>query len=51
MLRRFVHAFLWFAGLVIPTAFSLALLAAPAARPNRRPRPGAIAVWQTQRRM
>jgi len=28
MLKRFLHAFLWFAGLVVPTAFALALLAA-----------------------
>ena len=42
MLRRFVLAFLWFAGLVVPTAFALALLAAPDR--NRRFRPAAIAV-------
>jgi hypothetical protein len=40
MLRRFVHAFLWFAGLVVPTAFALALLAAPAARPEPAIPPG-----------
>jgi hypothetical protein len=40
MLRRFVLAFLWFAGLVVPTAFALALLAAPAARPEPAIPPG-----------
>src|SRR5262249_23874765 len=40
MLRRFVHAFLWFAGLVVPAAFSLALLAAPTARPEPATPPG-----------
>ena len=40
MLKRFLHAFLWFAGLVVPTAFALALLAAPAARPEP-----AISAW------
>ena len=34
MLRRFVLAFLSFVGLVVPTAFALALLAAPPARPQ-----------------
>ncbi len=34
MLKRFVLAFFAFAGLVIPAAFVLALLAAPAARPE-----------------
>jgi len=40
MLKRFVCAFLWFAGLVVPTAFALALLAAPAARPAPAIPPG-----------
>lgn len=40
MLRRFVHAFIWFAGLVVPAAFSLALLAAPTARPEPATPPG-----------
>jgi hypothetical protein len=40
MLRRFVLAFLWFAGLVVPTAFALALLAAPAARSEPAIPPG-----------
>jgi hypothetical protein len=39
MLRRFVLAFLWFAGLVVPTAFALALLAVPA-RPEPAIPPG-----------
>jgi len=34
VLRRFVLAFITFVGLVIPAAFVLALLAAPAARPQ-----------------
>ncbi len=34
MLKRFVVAFFTFVGLVIPAAFVLALLAAPAARPE-----------------
>ena len=34
MLKRFVLAFFAFVGLVIPAAFVLALLAAPAARPE-----------------
>jgi len=34
VLKRFVLAFFTFAGLIIPTAFVLALLAAPAARPE-----------------
>ena len=40
MLNRFLQAFLWFAGLVVPTAFALALLAAPAARPEPAIPPG-----------
>lgn len=34
MLKRFVLAFVTFVGLIIPAAFVLALLAAPAARPE-----------------
>lgn len=34
VLKRFVFAFIKFVGLVIPAAFVLALLAAPAARPE-----------------
>lgn len=34
MLKRFVLAFFAFVGLIIPAAFALALLAAPAARPE-----------------
>lgn len=34
MLKRFVRAFFTFVGLIIPAAFALALLAAPAARPE-----------------
>jgi hypothetical protein len=40
MLNRFLQAFLWFAGLVVPIAFALALLAAPAARPEPAIPPG-----------
>jgi hypothetical protein len=40
MLRRFVLAFLSFVGLVVPTAFALALLAAPPARPQPASLPG-----------
>lgn len=34
MLKRFVLAFITFVGLVVPAAFALALLAAPAAHPE-----------------
>jgi hypothetical protein len=34
LLKRFVLAFVTFVGLIIPGAFALALLAAPAARPE-----------------
>src|SRR5262245_37661058 len=40
MLRRFAHAFFAFIGLVVPTTFALALLAAPAARPEPSQPPG-----------
>jgi len=40
MLKRFVRAFLAFVGLIVPGAFALALLAAPAARPEPLARPG-----------
>ena len=40
MLKRFVLAFFAFVGLIVPGAFALALLAAPAARPAPLEFPG-----------
>jgi hypothetical protein len=40
VLKRFVLAFFAFVGMIIPTAFALALLAAPPARPEPAQPPG-----------